>query len=202
MSASECLDPLRRFLARQHKPHAEAQHVVDEVAMLVGELEHNLKRVDEAQTSNGAAMWLTLRACMEQFRFYEKQHRAKGTPAADEKAAVNAMRAEACERVLSGIEPAAWEVASMFWNADSPEESRESVEDLFGYMDCEPGQVHEVQAAVGLSNFFVFLPETEDEEQDPGILFFTTREAAEAAQRVYEMEAAAAKAAQQDEAKE
>jgi hypothetical protein len=43
-----------------------------------------------------------IQACAAQFREYERQHRAKGTPEADAKAEVNAAFAKRCEEALAG----------------------------------------------------------------------------------------------------
>lgn len=51
-------------------------------------------------------MFEALKQAATQFRAYEQQHLAKGTPEADEKARTNARYAELCEAALPALTPA------------------------------------------------------------------------------------------------
>lgn len=62
---------------------------------------------DAAQRAHAArdhieALRAMIKECGEQFRFYQKNHEAKGTPDSDAKAKVNAEIAARCEALVSG----------------------------------------------------------------------------------------------------
>lgn len=62
---------------------------------------HQLDNLTVALARDLQAARAMVKECGEQFRFYQKNHEAKGTPDADAKAKVNAEIAARCEALVS-----------------------------------------------------------------------------------------------------
>ena len=129
-------------------------------------------------------------AAKNQFAFYADQHRQKGTEDGLRKARVNEHMVTMCVDALTGYGGYPWNVADMLWNADDPEQAADSVSEFYSNGEFLPGQVHQVQAAIRLSDFYVWCKPGEAPDggvHEPGV--FLTKEAAELAARRHAEEA-------------
>lgn len=133
----------------------------------------------DAMAHMATEMAMGLEACRKQFLFYAEQHRAKETEEGNRKAEVNEGMANMCSAIMHGAKVLPWAVADMLWDASDPETSRGDVSEFYDYGEFDPGQIHEVSAAVSLPSFYVW---RKDDESAP--MCFLTKEAAEISARV------------------